>query len=935
MADFRVGGVEYVVDVSTAALVEAGRKVAAFTNSAQKEFKASEVAAKAFSATMTRVGAAVKTALQPRVMAQTAAAIGALASSLTVAATQMAKASREMAQLAELSGLTKNNFEALSFATSQYGITAEKIADISKDISDKLGDFIAAGSGAFQDFADVMKLNEDQARATALEFSRMSGRDVLIEMVTQMEDAGASAAEMTFALESLGNDSAKLLPILRNGGHELRELENRFLETTQALRLTAQEEKNLAKLAVSFDLLTEVMTKAFTKLAGTFGPQLSEILEDIADATVLAMNFWKEAAGIETADADKNFLQLQDEYAKTATIIRGLEDDLKNAQSGSAFSDMLGDTAESVQKELDAANARLKELEDLITGVNNAVREANKAKVESALNPFAGLAGDAKGDLVKSIMGDGKDFTRAVADIKQALNIRNELQYEANSEQLIANETARQAELSSLQAAFDKKLESIKKYNKNESELIKEQAAERAGFVEKKATKDELEALDKRHASQIEQVREFNAQILTMTEEFNKLKLAVNEKYDRNLVDLEAETWQQVQDEYDKGIADFLDNVRKHNEAEKAEAKKHYDKLVDIADGTTGLTKEQVLERNYKEQMQMLKEAHEATLIEEQEFNDRMLELARQYNEEKAELQKGDGSAERAARQAQQERDRLESAASGLGFTPLEQLEERQARELEVLREAQEAGIESKKSYEERLTELQRQHSEQREEMLKQEARNQSMISSSMQDTLSMFGGLFGELASAAKEGGKESFTAYKMMASAQATISALLAANKALAELGPIAGPVAAGVIGGIAMANVVKINSMSYSGRRYGGEVSAGGTYQVNENGVPEMVTTGGNQYLTMGSTGGKVTPLDKVGMGINLNIINQASDVVSVTKETGPDGEFVRIAKIEAEKAAKGMYNNIANEFQSGNGRIVRAATANTNMKQKAYT
>ena len=52
--------------------------------------------------------------------------------------------------------------------------------------------------------------------------------------------------------------------------------------------------------------------------------------------------------------------------------------------------------------------------------------------------------------------------------------------------------------------------------------------------------------------------------------------------------------------------------------------------------------------------------------------------------------------------------------------------------------------------------------------------------------------------------------------------------------------------------------------SGRAIGGPVSAGGLYPVNEKGTPEVLTTGGRQYLMMGSQGGSVSPSGNGGGG-----------------------------------------------------------------------
>ena len=78
---------------------------------------------------------------------------------------------KELEAFARQAKTTEENFQALSFATNQFGVNAEQIADISKDVADRLGEFATAGTGTFQDYADVMKLTKEQAKKSLLSFN--------------------------------------------------------------------------------------------------------------------------------------------------------------------------------------------------------------------------------------------------------------------------------------------------------------------------------------------------------------------------------------------------------------------------------------------------------------------------------------------------------------------------------------------------------------------------------------------------------------------------------------------------------------------------------------------------------------------------------------------------------------------------------------------
>lgn len=135
--------------------------------------------------------------------------------------------------------------------------------------------------------------------------------------------------------------------------------------------------------------------------------------------------------------------------------------------------------------------------------------------------------------------------------------------------------------------------------------------------------------------------------------------------------------------------------------------------------------------------------------------------------------------------------------------------------------------------------------------------KRQQFAQQSTQSTLSAFGDLFGNLADVAREGGEKTFKQYKTLASAQAAISAALAITNVLANpLIPY--PLNVGLaasVGALAGVQIAKIQGQQYSGKLYGGPVQAGGVYPVAEDGRPEILQQGNQQYLLPGDRGGRV--------------------------------------------------------------------------------
>jgi len=254
------------------------------------------------------IGKAAKTA-GGAVLKLSKAAI-AVGTALTTMITLTAKGEQELQALSRQAKLTTGEFEALAFATKQYGINAEQIADISKDISDKLGEFAATGSGAFQDFADVTGKTTEEAQALAAEWQNLSSQQVIQEIANQLEEAGASANETTFVFESLGNDLSKLTPLFADNGKELQTLTDRYNDVNAALSITQAEAEGLQEAATSFDLLTETLGNSAKLISSQLAPALNEffngVIDVVPEATQVIVDFintFRDAENIENIDS--------------------------------------------------------------------------------------------------------------------------------------------------------------------------------------------------------------------------------------------------------------------------------------------------------------------------------------------------------------------------------------------------------------------------------------------------------------------------------------------------------------------------------------------------------------------------------------------------------------------------------------------------------
>lgn len=150
---------------------------------------------------------------------------GALAGiGFAAAASRAADYITQMENSAKLAGMASEEFQKFAFATKTVGIEQEKAADILKDVSDKVGDFLATGAGPMADFFEKIA---PKVGVTAEQFRNLSGRQALQLYVSSLEKANVSQNEMTFFLEAIASDASALLPLLKNNSKALEDLANK------------------------------------------------------------------------------------------------------------------------------------------------------------------------------------------------------------------------------------------------------------------------------------------------------------------------------------------------------------------------------------------------------------------------------------------------------------------------------------------------------------------------------------------------------------------------------------------------------------------------------------------------------------------------------------------------------------------------------------
>ncbi len=121
----------------------------------------------------------------------------------------------ETDRLAKSLRMSTQDLLGWQFASQKAGVSGEQMADIFKDIGDKIGDAVLNQSGEAVDALNALGLS-------AKKLSTETPDKQLLAIAGALDKVGTNAEKITI-LESLGNDLSKLLPLFDNNSQKLQQ----------------------------------------------------------------------------------------------------------------------------------------------------------------------------------------------------------------------------------------------------------------------------------------------------------------------------------------------------------------------------------------------------------------------------------------------------------------------------------------------------------------------------------------------------------------------------------------------------------------------------------------------------------------------------------------------------------------------------------------
>ncbi|MNZ05719.1 hypothetical protein D3C78_224450 [compost metagenome] len=260
---------------------------------------------------------------------------------LAASVSALAQQGRELEQMSLKAGVSVEKMQELAYATEQYNVSGDKLADMLKDVQDKLGDFSATGGGEFKDWMENIA---PKVGLTVTKLQQMAGPEALIAVQNAMDATNVSASEQVFYLESIANDVSTLQPLLRNNGAELQRLTGHYRNLNVALSQT-----DITQLKEMDQKLKDVSLRLQSSFAqGVLGA--SDQIDWLTEKLGYAVSYWGTLLD-SWADNPRTIDGMSRRLGNLRDELKDLDDQIKETSEQKAFGGVglldaiLGDTA--------------------------------------------------------------------------------------------------------------------------------------------------------------------------------------------------------------------------------------------------------------------------------------------------------------------------------------------------------------------------------------------------------------------------------------------------------------------------------------------------------------------------------------------------------------------------------------------------------------
>jgi hypothetical protein len=259
------------------------------------------------------------------------------AAGISAIAFQASTSARELQALADIAGLNVNEFGNLSAAYESFGVTADGLSSVLKDITERVDDAVFNNAGEFIDVAKQLNIELESLNAK----SAGEQLEFLIDKLNKLDPNRARSIA-----DRLGGDELiKIEASYRRLGNEASKLVSRVNELD--FQLSEEELKSINAVRTEFDLLFKNIGSLLTQRFAVFFEGSEESVAGINDEITKLRNGNSDILKFISNTGD-NFGATFDNISQGFKQI-GLEGEAFAAKVNLAFNSIFGDSEKALQ----------------------------------------------------------------------------------------------------------------------------------------------------------------------------------------------------------------------------------------------------------------------------------------------------------------------------------------------------------------------------------------------------------------------------------------------------------------------------------------------------------------------------------------------------------------------------------------------------------
>lgn len=250
------------------------------------------------------------------------AGVGGLTTAMVALQKSSADTARAIINLSTVANTSTTEFQKLAFGAKEYGIENEKLADILKDVNDRIGDFVQTGGGPMKDFFEFIA---PQVGVTVEQFKKLSGPEALQLYISSLEKANLSQADMVFFMEAMASDATNLLPLFKENGKELERL-SKAADDFGAV-ISSEDLTALAGAQKQFAQMEAAIRSAKVEISSAFLPELESVKKIVVDISKTFTGFIRDISAArkeaeKQAEVDRKINEILGARKKSVRDIR-------------------------------------------------------------------------------------------------------------------------------------------------------------------------------------------------------------------------------------------------------------------------------------------------------------------------------------------------------------------------------------------------------------------------------------------------------------------------------------------------------------------------------------------------------------------------------------------------------------------------------------